>query len=463
MSQKQQNGSVIAIVTMFFLYAMISFVTNLGAPIGVIWKNQPEIGGSNVLGIMGNFMNFFAYLFMGIPAGKMLTKVGYKKTALIGIAVGFFGVLIQYLSGFSGGIPGFCVYLLGAFVAGFSVCILNTVVNPMLNLLGGGGNRGNQLNMIGGTLNSLAGTLTPMLVGALIGQVVTMKDVLEKKTIIVNGVSRLATESDITQMSHVNLVMYIAMAVFAAAFIILNFIPIKDPEMGKVTAETKFEHSPWSFRHTLLGVIAIFVYVGVEVGIPGGMNFYLSDTTANGAWVNPEAIANAATIGGAVAAMYWLLMLIGRMVAGTIAGKVSSRQMMLATTAVGMILIVAAILIPKSVTVTMPIVDIKEFEVYSVMVPLSVLLLVLVGLCTSVMWASIFNLATEGLGKYTAQASGIFMMMVVGGGVLPVVQNFFADIMGYMPSYFVYLLAMAYMFYYALIGCKNVNKDIPVD
>ncbi len=463
MSQKQQNGSVIAIVTMFFLYAMISFVTNLGAPIGVIWKNQPEIGGSNVLGIMGNFMNFFAYLFMGIPAGKMLTKVGYKKTALIGIAVGFFGVLIQYLSGFSGGIPGFCVYLLGAFVAGFSVCILNTVVNPMLNLLGGGGNRGNQLNMIGGTLNSLAGTLTPMLVGALIGQVVTMKDVLEKKTIIVNGVSRLATESDITQMSHVNLVMYIAMAVFAAAFIILNFIPIKDPEMGKVTSETKFEHSPWSFRHTLLGVIAIFVYVGVEVGIPGGMNFYLSDTTANGAWVNPEAIANAATIGGAVAAMYWLLMLIGRMVAGTIAGKVSSRQMMLATTAIGMILIVAAILIPKSVTVTMPIVDIKEFEVYSVMVPLSALLLVLCGLCTSVMWASIFNLATEGLGKYTAQASGIFMMMVVGGGVLPVVQNFFADIMGYMPSYFVYLLAMAYMFYYALIGCKNVNKDIPVD
>ena len=172
MSQtNKQNGSIIAIVTMFFLYAMISFVTNLGAPIGVIWKNQPEIGGSNVLGIMGNFMNFFAYLFMGIPAGKMLTKVGYKKTALIGIAVGFFGVLIQYLSGHSSGIPGFCIYLLGAFISGFSVCILNTVVNPMLNLLGGGGNRGNQLNMIGGTLNSLAGTLTPMLVGALIGTV----------------------------------------------------------------------------------------------------------------------------------------------------------------------------------------------------------------------------------------------------------------------------------------------------
>ena len=440
MSNQKQNGSIIAIVTMMFLYAMISFVTNLGAPIGVIWKNQPEIGGSNVLGIMGNFMNFFAYLFMGIPAGKMLTKVGYKKTALIGIAVGFIGVLIQFLSGFSGGIPGFCIYLFGAFVSGFSVCILNTVVNPMLNLLGGGGNRGNQLNLIGGTLNSLSGTMTPMLVGALIGTVTAS-----------------------TQMADVNLVMYIAMTVFAAAFIILTFIPIQDPELGKVTAETKFEHSPWSFRHCLLGVIAIFVYVGVEVGIPGGLNFYLSDTTANGAWVNPEAVLNAATIGGAVAAMYWLLMLVGRMIGSAIGGMFSSRQMMLFTTFIGMVLIVAAILTPKSVTATMPLVKILEGSVEMTTVPLSAILLVLCGLCTSIMWASIFNLATEGLGKYTAQASGIFMMMVVGGGVLPVVQNFFADIMGYMPSYFIYLLAMAYMFYYALLGCKNVNKDIPVE
>lgn len=436
MSQQQKNGSIIAIITMFFLYAMISFVTNLGAPIGVIWKNQPEIGGSNVLGIMGNFMNFFAYLFMGIPAGRMLTKFGYKRTALIGIAVGFFGVLIQFFSSLSYGISGFCIYLSGAFISGFAVCILNTVVNPMLNLLGGGGNRGNQLNMIGGTLNSLSGTMTPMLVGALIGTVTAS-----------------------TQMADVNLVLYIAMTVFACAFIALLFIPIEDPEMGKVTAETKFEHSPWSFRHLTLGVIAIFVYVGVEVGIPGGLNFYLSDSTEKGAGL----LENAATIGGAVAAMYWLLMLVGRLCAGFIAGKVSSRQMMLATTTVGMILILTAMLIPKSVTVSMPLVDILKFQLTTAFVPLSALLLVLVGLCTSVMWASIFNLATEGLGKYTAQASGLFMMMVVGGGVLPVVQNFFADLMGYMPSYFVYLLAMGYMFYYALLGCKNVNKDIPVD
>ena len=435
-NQQKMNGSIIAIVTMFFLYAMIAFVTNLGAPIGVIWKNQPGIDGNNMLGMMGNFMNFFAYLFMGIPAGKMLTKVGYKKSALIGIAVGFVGVLIQYVSSFPEGIPGFCVYLLGAFISGFSVCILNTVVNPMLNLLGGGGNRGNQLNLIGGTLNSLTGTLTPMLVGALIGEV---------------------TKS--TQMADVNLVLYIAMGVFLLAFIALLFIPIQDPELGKVTAETKFEHSPWSFRHCTLGVIAIFFYVGVEVGIPGALNFYLSDSSEKGAGL----LANAATIGGAVAAMYWLLMLCGRLVSGFIAGKISSRQLMLGTTSVAMILIAAAMFLPKTVTVTMPLFSIMTFSFTSAVVPVSALLLVLCGLCTSIMWASIFNLATEGLGKYTAQASGIFMMMVVGGGVLPLIQGWFSNFMGYMPSYFVYFLAVGYMFYYALIGCKNVNKDIPVE
>lgn len=431
----KQNGSIIAIITMMFLYAMIAFVTNLAAPIGVVWKNQPEIGGSNMLGMMGNFMNFFAYLFMGIPAGRLLTRIGYKKTALLGIAFGFFGVLIQFLSGLPSGMTGFVVYLLGAFISGLSVCLLNTVVNPMLNLLGGGGNRGNQLNLIGGTLNSLAGTLTPMFVGALIG-----------------------TVTKNTSMVDVNPVLFIAMAVFAAAFIILSFIPIQDPEMGKTDESTVFEHSPWSFRHFKLGVIAIFVYVGVETGIPGTLNFYISDTSANGAWTT--SVANAAAIGGFVAGTYWLLMLVGRFIAGFIADKISSRTLMMITTCVGMILILVAIFTPKTVTATMPLFTGTSFAMTTI--PLSAVLLVLCGLCTSIMWASIFNLSTEGLGKYTAQASGIFMMMVVGGGVLPLIQNFIADHTGYMLSYIVPLVAMAYMFIYSAFFSKNVNTDIPV-
>jgi FHS family L-fucose permease-like MFS transporter len=434
----KQNGSIIAIITMMFLYAMISFVTNLAAPIGVIWKNTFTGDSANTVGMLGNAMNFLAYLFMGIPAGKMLTKIGYKKTALFGIGVGFVGVLVQFLSGTFGAdakVTGFIVYLLGAFIAGFSVCTLNTVVNPMLNLLGGGGNRGNQLNLIGGTLNSLAGTLTPLLVGALIGD---------------------ATRPGLA-ISDVNLVLYIAMGVFAAAFVILSLIPIKDPEMGKTDENTVFEHSPWSFRHFKLGVVAIFVYVGVEVGIPGTLNFYLSDTSAAGGGLNA---ATAAAIGGSVAATYWLLMLVGRFLAGFIADKVSSKQLMTGTTFIGMILILLAMVLGKSSFVNMPVFTGSAFEMVNV--PIAALLLVLCGLCTSIMWASIFNLSTEGLGKYSAQASGIFMMMVVGGGLWPLVQNFIADHTGYMTSYIVPLLAMAFMCWYAVFGSKNVNKDIPV-
>lgn len=432
----KQQGSIIAIVTMMFLYAMISFVTNLAAPIGVIWKNAFQGDSANTVGMLGNAMNFLAYLFMGIPAGKMLSKIGYKKTALVGIAFGFFGVLIQFLSGKFGTdakVTGFSVYLLGAFVAGFSVCILNTVVNPMLNLLGGGGNRGNQLNLIGGTLNSLSGTLTPLFVGTLIGTVTAQ-----------------------TAMVDVNLVLYIAMAVFAMAYIILTFIPIQDPEVGKTDSKTVFEHSPWAFRHFVLGTIAIFVYVGVEVGIPGTLIYYLSDTTDMGAGLGGEAVA----IAGAVAATYWFLMLVGRFTAGFIAGNVSSRTMMSVTTSVAITLILFAMVLGKSTTVSMPVFTGSSFSM--VTVPVAALLLVLCGLCTSVMWSSIFNLATEGLGKYTAAASGIFMMMVVGGGALPIMQSFIADKMGYLTSYIVPLIGVCYMCFYALVGSKNVNKDIPV-
>ena len=421
MESQNKNGNIIAIITMMFLYAMISFVTNLAAPIGVIWKNVfADSGSANMIGMLGNAMNFLAYLFMGIPAGKLLTKIGYKKTALTGIATGFVGVFIQFISGkFGADISGFAVYLFGAFISGFAVCILNTVVNPMLN--------------------SLSGTLTPMLVGALIG------------TVTAN-----------TKIVDVNLVLYIALAVFAAAFFILIFIPIQDPEMGKTTDKTVFEHSPWAFRHFNLGVLAIFVYVGVEVGIPGTLNFYISDTTANGGGlINGVVLANAAAIGGFVAGTYWLLMLVGRLCSSFIADKVSSRQMMIFANSAGIIFILLAVLLGKSTTVEMPVFTGTSFQM--VTVPIAAMFLVLCGLCTSIMWASIFNLATEGLGKYTAQASGIFMMMVVGGGLIPLVQNFIADNGGYMTSYIVPLICMAYMLFYAVAGCKNVNKDIPVE
>ena len=428
MTQKKSN--LVAIVTMCFIFAMISFVTNMAAPFGNIWKGQYSWAG-----MMGNMMNFAAYLFMGIPAGKMLLKHGYKKTLLIALATGFIGIVIQWISSRAFlGASAIYVYLLGAFICGFCVCMLNTVVNPMLNLLGGGGNKGNQYIQIGGSMNSLAGTLTPLLVGVLIG-----------------------TVTDQTSMSDVAPLLFIAMGVFALAIIIISLVDIPEPAAERKAV--KYEHSAWSFRHLVLGVVAIFFYVGVEVGIPSQLIFYFSDATEKGAGIAVNGVA----IGGAIAAVYWLLMMVGRILSSFISGKVSTKAQLVTVSSVAILFVIIAIFLPKEITMTMPAYSVEDgFSMVSG-IPVKALFLVLCGLCTSLMWGGIFNLSTEGLGKYTEQASGIFMMMVVGGGVMPLIQDFIAAAAGYMASYWLVVAMLAFILYYALVGCKNVNPEIPID
>lgn len=420
METKKQSYAI-PIFMMILLFGMIAFVTNLAAPMGVVLKSQ--FGASNFQGMLGNAANFIAYAVMGIPGGLLLQRIGYKKTALIAIAVGFVGVGIQYLSGHASEASAFTVYLIGAFVAGFSMTLLNTVVNPMLNTLGGEGNKGNQLIQVGGSFNSVMATFTPAFVGILIGE---------------------AASSRITDIFPV---MYIAMGVFALVFFVLWITNIPEPHADQPKEPLgNLMSGALKFRHFVFGAIGIFVYVGVEVGVPGTMMLWLTDPS----------VGIGAGIAGSVAGTYWLLMLIGRLVGASIGSKVSSKTMLTVTSFVGLMLVLLAIILSPSIKVDMPVFKAQgsSFSFGLAEVPINAMLLVLVGLCTSIMWGGIFNLAVEGLGKYVAAASGIFMTLVVGGGLLPLVQNAVADNLGFQPSYWVPLLGLAYLFYYATIGSK---------
>ena len=405
-----------SIIAMMFLFAMIAFVTNMAAPFGTIWDDHYSWAG-----MMGNMMNFAAYLFMGIPAGILITKIGYKKTALVALAIGFIGMAIQYISSTMSAtdITTYCIYLLGAFICGFCVCILNTVVNPMLNQLGGGGNRGNQLIQTGGSLNSLAATLTPLLVGMLIGETT------EKTSLVV-----------------VQPLLFIAMGIFLLSFLIIYFTKLQEPktESQKVMEGVK---GAMSYRHLVLGIIAIFFYVGIEVGIPGQLLFYLTEPVAEGG------VLGSAPVAGAIAGIYWLLMLVGRFSSSLISGKVSPRAQLIFTSSLAIILLLAAIFMPESM----------KMPLEGAEVPIKVLLIILCGICTSVMWGVIFNLATEGLGKFTAAASGLFMTMVVGGGVMPLIQNFMANKVGDIQSYWLVIAMLGYLLFYALIGSKPSKTE----
>jgi len=418
MSNKQ-NRNILPIVVMFLLFFMIAFVTNFAGSMGVIVKNQ--FGASNALSQLGTLANFIAYACMGIPGGIILKRKGYKFTSLLAVSVGFLGVGIQWLSGYA---QSFGVYVLGAFVAGFSMCLLNIVVNPMLNTLGGGGKRGNQLIQFGGSCNSIGGTLAPIFLGYLIG-----------------GQASTANVSDAAPA------MLTAMLIFVVAFLVIFFTQIPEPHIEtaaqRVAAQAqKGKYSPMSFRHFVLGAVAIFFYVGVEVGIPNTANLYMSSNPA----VGPA-------IAGTVVGLYWLLMMCGRLLGGAIGGKVSSKAMLATVSATAVVMLLCVMFFPETWVVTF-----KGVEL-----PVSMIVMFLCGLMTSVMWGSIFNLAAEGLGKYTPAASGIFMALVCGGGILPFFQNLLADHVGYLLSYIVPIAGLLYIFFYALVGSKNVNKDIPTD
>ena len=414
-----KKSNVFAIGIMFFLFAMISFVTGLQNPMGVIAKAQ--FGATNLMSQLGNAANFIAYAFMGLPAGFLLKGRGYKFTALTAIAIGFIGVGISYMSGV---LESFPVYLLGAFVSGFSMCMLNTVVNPLLNTLGGGGNRGNQLIQLGGSCNSLAATIVPVLAGYLIGEVTAS-----------------------TQVADVNLALFIAMAIFALAFVIIFFSAIPEPELEAAAAEGKKEKEGTlesikgavSHKNLVFGVIAIFLYVGIEVGIPNMANLYMT---------SPDGLGMAAGVAGTLVGAYWFLMLCGRLVGGAVGGKVSSRTMMTFVSLLAIAFVLLGMFLPE--TLTMKLLDAQ--------VPVGMVFFVLCGLCTSIMWGAIFNLAVEGLGKYTSIASGLFMVMVCGGGLLPLLQGFVADKAGYITSYWVIIAALAYTLWFALVGSKVTKK-----
>lgn len=421
-NQKKQWG---AIIIMIALFAMIAFVTNLCTPMATIIKNQGEI--SNVLAQIGNYGNFVAYLVMGIPAGMLIAKFGYKKTALIGLAIGILGIAIQW---YSGQIENpkenlglvFGVYLVGAFIAGFCMCILNCVVNPMLNILGGGGNAGNQLIQTGGVFNSTAAVCCYILMGALISD---------------------ATKAKISDATPA---LMIALGIFVLAFIIIAMTKIEEPEQAPV--EVSLIKGAMSHRHFALGALAIFLYMGIEVGVPNFVQQYLTN----------EMMIPAGTVGMLVA-VYWFMMLIGRFVGASIGGKVSSRTMITTVSIATLVLVLFGMFAPTDVLVSFPGVDWGSLTVVWQDVPVGIFAFLLVGLCTSVMWGGIFNMAVEGLGKYTAIASGIFMTMVFGCAVMMFIQASVADAVGYIQSYWVVVFCAAYLLFYALVGSRVSKRE----
>lgn len=246
------------------------------------------------------------------------------------------------------------------------------------------------------------------------------------------------------------------MAIFFVAFLVIFFSRLPEsPDLGKPRSKVKASGA-FAYRNFTFGVIAIFCYVGIEVGIANWTLQYL--TKSEGVVTNNVGF-EATAIAGTVVGIYWLLMLVGRLLGGVIGNKVSSRSMLTVASAGAMILVVLGIYTAENF------VDFIGFSSSSlsfsvVSIPLNAIFLVLCGLFTSIMWGAIFNLSVTGLGKYTAVASGIFMVMVCGGGIFPAIQSLFAahDILS---SFWLVFGLLGYLLVYALVLSRPNKKGAP--
>jgi FHS family L-fucose permease-like MFS transporter len=250
-----------------------------------------------------------------------------------------------------------------------------------------------------------------------------------------------------SSIADANQIFFLVMVIFAVAFLILLFSRLpEDEDLGdkedSIDVMLVFRN-----RNFTLGILAIFIYVGIEVGISYVLFQYMT-----------EGLSISESVAGTLTGTYWLMMFVGRLCGGAIGAKVSSRAMLIFVSIMAMAFVATAILLPQSMQVDMPLLEnFGAITFVKQVVPVSILLLVLCGLFTSVMWGTIFNLSVAGLGKYVRISSGIFMVMVCGGGIIPLMQSTIAEQFSYISSFWLIFALLGYILFYALYGSRVKN------
>jgi FHS family L-fucose permease-like MFS transporter len=399
-------------LALVFLFFVVGFLTTANTQFQAPLKTAflEKVGSlQNTMAVLVTFSWFLAYPVCGSTGSAWINRYGYKGTLIRSIFVMIAGLILFFLSSlctveFPGAVlrlgnssvpAGFLIFLAGSFVTGASATIMQVVINPYLTACHIAGTQPVQRLAIGGASNSIGTTIAPYFV-----------------TMLVFG-SLSASEIEISRLMLPFAALAIIMCAVAASLFKLSMPDIAET---KTSSGETLERSVWSFKHLKLGVIAIFFYVGVEVCTGANINLYAAELGHS----DPALLAT----------IYWGAMLVGRLI-GSSLNRVSPRMQLICTT------IATAILVMLSACMN------------------NAWMLAAAGLFHSIMWGAIFTLAVNKLGKYTSAASGVFMIGVVGGAILPLLQGIIADIAGsWRWSWLMIALGEIYMLYYALHGSR---------
>jgi MFS transporter, FHS family, L-fucose permease len=396
--RREESGSyLLPMVLMVALYFSIGFITALNDILIPHFKDLFHL--TNVLALLVDLCFFGAYFVMSLPSGWIVGRIGYKSGIIAALSTMGCGLLLFVPASIVISYP---VFLFALFVVGSGLALLQVAINPYVGALGKPETAASRLNLCGG-LNSLATTIAPKIGAAFIF---------------------IAAGATTAQLARSVRMPYVILAAFAFLIaIITRFVHL--PELIEKPSHTSADDgSAWQFTHLRLGAVAIFTYVGVEVAIGSILINFLGQPSMG----SLSHVAAASFV-----SLYWGGAMVGRFI-GSFALIYIRAQRALAAVAVSALILVSVTIFGHGHVAMWAIVS--------------------CGLFNSVMWPCIFPLSLKGLGKFTSQGSGILVMMVVGGAIVPEIQGLLADKFGYQHSFIIVLLCYAYLLYFALSGYK---------
>ena len=402
-----------------FIYFIVGFLTTVNGqcqgPLKIAFLSEVT-DTKNSLATLISFAFFLGYLLNSSKTGRMLDKIGYKKTLVRSMVVMVFGLAFYLASAliaeYWGGkgmhigsdfVPfGYFIFLFGSYLMGTSAAMLQVVINPYIAAYPLPGTQPVQRMNFTCAINSIGTTVAPFFVTG----------------VMFAGVSLDSVSADQLTIPFLVMMLIIALTTWSTS-------KAKLPDIeGTRETDSEQKRSIWSFRHLKYGVFTIFCYVGTEVGIGNNMNLHAMDLAGQGIAVSPALLAT----------LYWGGFLVGRMVSSGLK-NVAPRPMLL--------------------TVTVAAIALMTISMFTE----NLWLMAAVGLFHSVMWSCIFTLSVDGLKEYTSKASGIFMMGVFGGAVFPVIQGLIADHVGsWQYTWLVPLACEFVILWYGLIGYRNVEN-----
>ena len=405
------KSALTVVTTLFFMWGFLTCLNDILVP---HLKSIFDLNYAEVM--LVQFAFFSAYFFFSIPSGKLIDWIGYKKTMVAGLLVMGLGALL-FIPAAS--VPSFPLFLAALIVLATGITALQVSANPYVAVLGPAKTASSRLNLTQ-AFNSLGTTLAPFFGSLLIlSSAPKGMDEVRNMSGPVLQAYRLH-EASTVKMPYLGL----GLALITLGIVIAGFkLPsIPEAEYHRGVDAARPGKSVWTYRHLILGAVGIFVYVGAEVSIGSFLvNYFIQPNIGN---VSVQVAARYVTF-------YWLGAMIGRFIGSAILQKIQTGKVL------GTAAIVACLLVCVSILTSGH---------------LAMVAILLVGLFNSVMFPSIFTLGIAELGPLTGEGSGVLVMAIVGGAIIPVFEGVMADRIGIQHAFILPAICYLYIVYYAFIG-----------